>query len=1027
MQKEKSKRITAVLLGLLLTASAQTPQAFAAGETNVPAETGVTSEQSAENEDPAPATAPVLTQGEEGGGQGGGQSGTDTPTEPTDPDTPDEPAVVHKLEGKVYTYPYNSSVSAATAASGKKITVTLGNGSTKTVTSSSDGSISLELSEEEVATSGTYSWSFDKDDDCLSTAGAIKEGSEEKLYIRERYEPVTSDYRFAESDDIIDEILRIAGVYTIVPAEGKKLATSLDGEAKDSIKVTVSPDGKVSDFYVYIGDNCSKPMSNDTVVIDDGAPKIGEVSTSAAKPSTYVKAHGIYSKEKADILVNAKITEKGVGLDKVYLVSTKDDKTTTYEPISSKDISGEYTYSIALPEEETLMDAQLVKLVAVDRFGNKSAETLIAQTEDGSSVTIEAIAPALDVSLSSKPNAHGWYNSLPSLTAKASDNLSGLASMSISEDGEELESLTLEEKVKSERSISAKAKIDEPSEDGKYTFKTVATDNSGNEITKENVLKIDLVAPKIEASGVKTGEHYRSVPAIKVTEDEKYYDADGASISYVIRRDGEVVARNTVGKVDKLTLPSSAFSKDGVYSVEIDARDAAGNESNELSYEFTKDSTAPVVAWSGIKNGKFYNKKQTAKLTVKERFYKTNNVNVSAVRKLGGATSNEGFPWKNSGETSVSSKTFSATGTYTLTASATDKAGNSSGQKTLTFTIDTKAPEISITGVKDGGIYTYGMGLAPNAKVTDDYPDKQSISYTKAGVPISNPSFAQYKENDGLYTMTVTATDKAGNTTTKTISFVVNRFGSYFEYNDEIQKVMGNAWQNIDKDLVITEKNVSEVTESELKVFRDGKAVESTAKTSPADKENGYNVYRHVFGADNFKEEGAYEINVISKDSVGNEMESKDETGKVVFYVDRTAPTLTVDGIDPKGIKAEQAQLTVNSSDLLTGVKDITATVNGSPVVLKDNGNGTWGLTLNEGLRQPVHIIATDGAGNEATFDEEVSVSSSGFSLFFDRFKHWLGIGAAALIAVGGGLFFLAKRREDDDDEEEEEEASSEE
>ena len=108
-------------------------------------------------------------------------------------------------------------------------------------------------------------------------------------------------------------------------------------------------------------------------------------------------------------------------------------------------------------------------------------------------------------------------------------------------------------------------------------------------------------------------------------------------------------------------------------------------------------------------------------------------------------------------------------------------------------------------------------------------------------------------------------------------------------------------------------------------------------------------------------------------------------------------------------------------------MKDITATVNGSPVVLKDNGNGTWGLTLNEGLRQPVHIIATDGAGNEATFDEEVSVSSSGFSLFFDRFKHWLGIGAAALIAVGGGLFFLAKRREDDDDEEEEEEASSEE
>ena len=311
MQNERSKRITAVLLGLLLTASAQTPQAFAAGETDIPAETGITSEQPAENEDPAPTTPALQAQGEEGG-----QSGTDTPT---DPDTPDEPAAAHKLEGKVYTYPYNSSVSAATVASGKKITVTLGNGSTRSVTSSSNGSISLDLTEEEASSSGTYSWTFDKDEDCLAAAGAIKEGSEEKLYIRERYEPVPSDYHFAESEDIIDEILRIAGVYTIVPAEGKKLATSLDGEAKDSIKVTVSPDGKVSDFYVYTGDNCSKPMSNDTVVIDDGAPKIGEVSTSAAKPSTHVKTHGIYSKEKADILVNAKITEKGVGLGKVYL------------------------------------------------------------------------------------------------------------------------------------------------------------------------------------------------------------------------------------------------------------------------------------------------------------------------------------------------------------------------------------------------------------------------------------------------------------------------------------------------------------------------------------------------------------------------------------------------------------------------------------------------------------------------------------------------------------------------------------
>lgn len=1015
---ESYKKILAGLLSVGLITSAQTAAVFAAGET--------------EPADPEPKTGVEAVVQPDANAAAPTESAPVTPSQaapslkaPAPNDTgdeePEEPAETHILKGTVYEHPYTKSIDSAKVSADKKITITLGDGTTETVTSGSDGTFRLELEDAKAAASGTYSWSFEKDADYLAASGAIKENDDAKLYIKERYEPTSSDYSFAESEDIISQILRIAGIYSIVPSEGKKLSKTLDGEAKDSIMVQVAEDGTIEDFYVYIGENCSKVLSGEKAQIDDGAPVVNSVSTAPAKDTTYVKSHGIYSKEKADILVNADITEKGVGLKKVYLVGKKDDKTTVYEPVSSKVKDGEYTYSIALPEEATILEAEVMYLVAEDLFGNKSTETLIAQSEDGSSVTLEAIAPTLSVKVSSSPNVNGWYNTLPSLTATANDSLSGLARLAIAEDGEELEALVLENKIKDDQKVTAKAKIDEPSKDGSYTFRTTAKDNSGNETVKETVLKIDLVDPKIEASGVKSGEHYQSVPAIKVTEHEKYYKADGAYITYSISRDGTQIASKTAAKVNELTIPTAMFDKDGVYKVVIEAKDAAGNESNTLSYEFTRDATSPSVAWSGIKNGGFYNKKQTATLTVKERFYKTNNVSVGGSRKRGDSSTKVGFPWKNEGTKSKSSKTFSEIGTYTLTASATDKAGNSSGKKTLTFTIDTKAPEITISGVRDGGIYTYGMGVAPKYKVTDDYPDKESVSYTKGGIPISNPSFAQTKENDGLYTMTVTATDKAGNTTTKTVSFTVNRFGSYFEYNDAIKEAMGNAFQNIDKDLVITEKDISKLTETDNKIYKDGKAVANSAQTKEDGVEEGYNVYRHIFSKDLFSDEGAYEINVVSKDDAGNEMESADENGKITFYVDRTAPTLTVDGIDPKGIKGETATLTVKATDLLTGVKDIKATTNGSAVSLKDNGDGTYAMTLHEGLRQPIHVIATDGAGNQAEFNDSVSVSSSSFSLFFDRFKLWLGLGAAAAAAALAWAIIAKRRRDDDDDEEDDE------
>lgn len=1121
-------------------------------------------------------------------------------------------AALQPIDGSVESYKFEQSESQSQPKSGVTVKLEMRLGSIKEVQSREDGSFHASAQDQEIAES--YPYTIDATEEFLGASGTLRAGDNPAIKIRERYEPKSSDFKLSAQDGVMNGSISEAGTYTIEGQGGKKLSKTLDGEASSSIEVSIDSSGNIETFYVYPDSTCSKPFDNATVPVDREGPVITNVSTSPGDGATYVKAHGIYAKTKAELIINATITESGAGLDSVYLIGKKDGVETKY---NASKISGQdkYTVKIGLPSEETLLDAETMYLVAVDKFGNRT-ETLIAKNEDASSVTIEAVPPEISHSASPEPNGNGWYKTLPTITANVQDGLSGLAEIEIKQDGTSIAKKTIEDeketglvtleavaksgssengrytfvitakdnagntneeefilkidtgapvvsfegaadggnykekpalKVKTsektpqeegnviratvtndkgeetgnftfervgeatipesafpsdgEYLVTASAKdaagneseeehiqfiydatkpvvsmapasqpngngwykelpritasasdataglatfvitedgkslwskdydgrvrtiqnaeamsvIDEPSEDGGYTFKAVATDKAGNTKEKVSKLYIDLVAPKLSTEGVTSGTHYSGAPSIKIEEEEMYYNAKGAYILYVLTRDGNTVANTRLDQVNKGTIPTSLFSKDGDYKLTIKAEDAAGNAAKTLEYSFVVDRTKPVITLTGAENGKYYNSAKKITLKVVERYFKTNNVKVTAVRKLNG-THNAGFPWKNTGQTSTSSKTFSETGTYTITASATDKAGNKAQTKTLTFTVDTKAPVINITGVEDKRVYNYGETVAPRVSVSDDYPGSHSVVYTKGGQVIQNPNFDSLKENDGTYTMVVTATDKAGNSSRRELSFVINRFGSYFVYPDETKALQGKAMQSQSSDIVIKEHNVSKLKKSDKIVTRDGKKIESDAKTTekPGKKEN---VYTHTFSASNFSEEGKYEINVSSEDEAGNAMESKEENGPVVFYVDRTAPTVIISGIDPKGNKGESATLTINASDLLTGVKTLSATVDGEAKTLSENEDGTHTLTLGSGLRQDIKITATDGAGNTATAKDRASVSTNALSLFLDRFI-WPVLGAT-LAAVAGLFFFLfGKKKKKEDDEE---------
>jgi subtilase family serine protease/fibronectin type 3 domain-containing protein len=106
-----------------------------------------------------------------------------------------------------------------------------------------------------------------------------------------------------------------------------------------------------------------------------------------------------------------------------------------------------------------------------------------------------------------------------------------------------------------------------------------------------------------------------------------------------------------------------------------------------------------------------------------------------------------------------------ADGPYTLQARATDTLGNQSAVVQLPLVIDNTPPAIVVTGVADQQMAR--TVLTPVVTVTDANPATQSIQLD--GAPWSSGPVGE-----GSHALQVSATDKAGNTASKTVQFTVD-------------------------------------------------------------------------------------------------------------------------------------------------------------------------------------------------------------------------------------------------------------
>ncbi|EIM9589814.1 non-fimbrial adhesin SiiE [Salmonella enterica] len=326
--------------------------------------------------------------------------------------------------------------------------------------------------------------------------------------------------------------------------------------------------------------------------------------------------------------------------------------------------------------------------------------------------------------------------------------------------------------------------------DGDYTLTVRVEDEAGNEkhsasltVTVDTQITIDAIE-LVNDNGIPGDNMTNDAhPQFRVTVPG---DVNEVSLSI----DGGVTwvkaTQSATPGVWNYTWPGTV--PDGDYTLNVKATDNAGNTVTETLH-FTIDTTlsVPVIVLNsaddtGVQGDNMTNRTQP---TFALQHIDDDAVRVTVSVEHGGVTTTFDAT-KGTGGWSFTPTGAWADGDYTLSVSVEDKAGNTSHSASLTVTVDTQIAINNIELVNDSGIPDDNLtnNVRPHFQVTvptDVNVVRLSIDGGKTwfnATQIATPGVWDYTwladVGEGKHTLTVEATDKAGNQTTQKLDFIID-------------------------------------------------------------------------------------------------------------------------------------------------------------------------------------------------------------------------------------------------------------
>ncbi len=534
--------------------------------------------------------------------------------------------------------------------------------------------------------------------------------------------------------------------------------------------------------------------------------------------------------------------------------------------------------------------------------------------------------------------------------------------------------------------------------EGTHKVVIESVDKAGN-IGASRTLEfvIDRISPVVTLGlngGSPEGEHYLNTNAnvsVSVTEVNKDPIDNKRLVKITRPSAGAVTSTETFNE------GSNIFETEADYEVTYTTIDCAGNESVAKSVKFRVDKTAPELKITGVAQGAVSKEKVNVTYSMIEAFYwDMPSAEVKIYKKVDGQAEKlyKTVQYSAKNANSSMTETFEEDGEYRFEFTAEDRCGNKANTS-YSFILDQNKPFIELLNVAN-----YKKTVDPvtlKIQITEEFFSKNEVDVngTRVSLEPDSPEKFSFKmpeakksrvssiekefTKDGIYDITVTAKDAAGNESEEKIHFTIDTEAPILKEFPEYDGTTINSFKwDYENDKIVTDLTVCDVT-----VYLDGVEYDGISEIT----------------------DGKHILKITAKDELGHEAEPR----VYEFILDTKAPVAIITGIENGQKILEPVEINVSlqlDEDILDSVL-----LNGQEMPITNN---TCTFTVNAVGDYEIIVKAHDAAGN--TYDSS-SVDKDGNDniLKFTYGKKfnplWVIIpGGILLLAI---ILFLILRKKD--------------
>ena len=571
---------------------------------------------------------------------------------------------------------------------------------------------------------------------------------------------------------------------------------------------------------------------------------------------------------------------------------------------------------------------------------------------------------------------------------------------------------------------------DDYNAEGDYKVRIWAKDAAGNyagkngedgDISPDYIrhFVIDKTAPLFTIEGVEGDNPYCATGAnLTIVSEEKNPDFSKYKI-LVERTDSTGILHKTEYKgsdgweVDESDssryVRTLQLSAEGNYKVTVTGKDKSGNDGKNPQGQtavvsFRVDTTKPVITLSGIRSGAYYSNSVQLSGSVTELNYADTEAKIEMVRTLGGEVKESKTETLTlNGRISGFSRSYVKEGEYTVTVTAKDGAENEAESKVIRFVIDETAPQLSITGVRNGYMTKDNVSIQLNATDYNHDFSKYKVEVIRSDVngELDRKNYvfseSQWQKNgftavkmmtfseEGKYEVIFDAVDKAGNeAATMKVSFYIDHTAPvisgivYSDSNGILKEKYHNIYSNR---AILVEFNVwDRVTGvNDKKVYVTiGKPGEKGSQLYIAHKTIGNSYYVYV-PTDLSLTEFDNQITIWANDNVNNE--SNVLSTNLIFNTSKPSIGMNCD-VDYTKWTNQDVTFNTTVSDEKSGLKEVVYKINNKTVkkVVFDTLTTSYSyeLTAKETASKvtgyTVAIEVTNNCGTSATALRQVYI-----------------------------------------------------